>query len=289
LVTCVAAVSVITAAERVAPPRHTGTIKTGALDEVSGLAASRRNSGILWMHNDGASPHVFAVKSSGKLVTRLRLGVDVEDVEDMAIGPGPVAGADYLYIADIGSNKISRREIRVYRLPEPNLRGKTPKETNAEDVETFRLAYPDGAHNAEALLIDPLTGDLYVVTKEPVRARVYVCVAADLTTAAPATLKLVASLSVQNVSAGDISRDGRIIILRREERGWLWDRSPAESIVHALQRTPIMIPVRGEGQGSNGEAVGFHPDSRGYYTVSEGENEAISVFPLIPLPHGADR
>jgi hypothetical protein len=46
------------------------------------------------------------------------------------------------------------------------------------------------------------------------------------------------------------------------------------------------VLVRAGGQAQNGEAVGFAPDGKSYYTVSEGDQEAIVIF---PVPAGAVR
>ena len=64
------------------------------------------------------------------------------------------------------------------RFAEPDLAGQRGQQLDVEEAEEFRLSYPDGPHDAEALLVDPVTGDLFIVTKEKQRARVYT-VAAD--------------------------------------------------------------------------------------------------------------
>src|SRR5690606_9928439 len=38
-------------------------------------------------------------------------------------------------------------------------------EVTLNDVVRFTLMYPDGAHDAEGFMVDPLTGDFYLVTK----------------------------------------------------------------------------------------------------------------------------
>jgi len=77
-----------------------------------------------------------------------------------------------------------------------------------------------------------------------------------------------------------VSRDGTLMILRREDQGWLWTRSSNESWATALERDPEAVPVRGKKQGENGEAVAFHAVGTGYYTVSEGQKERIYAFDL---------
>jgi hypothetical protein len=89
-----------------------------------------------------------------------------------------------------------------------------------------------------------------------------------------------ATLAVDKVSGGDISRDGGLVLLRREDRGWLWNRAAGESLQQALARDPQEVPVRGKKQGPNGEAATFDPTGGGYYTISEGKKEWIYKFDL---------
>ena len=143
-----------------------GKIKVPELEETSGLAASRLNPDVFWLHNDGNSGQLFAVSASGKLVAFLSCKAPIKDLEDIAIGPGPQRGVDYLYLGDIGDNDGRRREIRVVRFPEPKLSGPRGQQLTVADAEEIRLIYPDGPHDAEALLVAPETGNLFVVTKE---------------------------------------------------------------------------------------------------------------------------
>ncbi len=257
-----------------------GKIKPTELREISGLAASRRNADVLWLHNDGDSGQLFAVSTSGKLVAQVRCRASIDDLEDIAIGPGPVKGVDYLYLGDIGDNDQRRREIRVLRFAEPDLSGKRGQQLDVAAVEEFRLTYPDGPHDAESLLVDPVTGDLLIVTKEEEQARVYSVAGEQLQDRAVAKLAAAGKLDVDEISAGAISLDGSRIILRREGRGWLWIRVEGEPVAAALARRPMEVPVRGKRQGPNGESISFGPHGDRYYTVSEGKKQAIYQFDL---------
>jgi hypothetical protein len=274
------------AAEDAEVVRELGNIEVKKLNEISGLAASRQNRDVVWVHNDGNSRLVFAVNTSGKLAALVSWPDEIEDFEDIAIGPGPKAGTDHLYLGDIGDNREQRREIRVVRFVEPQLLGDSVRQIEVEAAEVFRLVYPDGAHNAEALIVDPMSGDLYIVTKEKRNARLFVCPAGQLEDNASVTLELICRLEIDGVSGGDIAPDGSLIILRREAQGWLWNRGNGQSVAAALQRPPQLIPVRGSRQGPNGEAVSFSPDGHRYFTVSEGKQQVICAFQLPEI--GAD-
>lgn len=263
-----------------AEPRELGRIKVKQLDEASGITASRQNAFVYWLHNDGDSGKVFAVRATGKLAAAIDCPIAVADLEDIAIGPGPVAGADYLYLGDVGDNKSNRREVQVVRFPEPILSSNSAPDVDVKSCERIRLEFPDGPHDCETLLVDPVMGDLFVVTKEPSRTRVYTAAAAELGDGVTIKLRLAGTLGVADVSAGAISPDGRWILLRQEAHGWLWPRGAGETIAEAMARPFRSVPVRGDRQGPNGEGITFSADGSSYVTVSEGKKPAICEFPL---------
>lgn len=260
-----------------------GRIASNQLDEVSGIAASRQNPNILWMHNDGDADRLYAVHTSGQVVARVLLPVKITDLEDIAIGPGPEHGVDYLYLGDIGGNDEDRGKVRVFRFPEPKFRSGHSIEMTAGKMERLRLTYPrDKSYDAETILVDPATGDVYIVTKESKRARVFVARADRWKENGQTMLEPLGKLDLKYISGGDISRDGSHILLRRESRGWLWSRGEGESISAALAKPPRQVPVRLEDQSLNGEAIAFEPDGSAYYTVSEGQREPIGQFRIRP-------
>jgi hypothetical protein len=149
------------------------------------------------------------------------------------------------------------------------------------------LTYPDGRHNAETLLVEPETGDIYIVTKDKARSRLYRAAAAKLRGNSPTVMELIAYLKVEDVSGGDISRAGDLVVLRKEDRGWIWSRRAGETLAAVLARAPSPVRVRSRDQGNNGEAVGFSPEGSSYFTASEGKNPTISRFP-VPVGPAAD-
>src|SRR6185503_3116026 len=149
-----------------------GRVSFSALTEASGIAASRRNYGVLWTHNDGSEGKVYALTTNAVRLATFALGQTVEDVEDIAVGPGPTNGISYLYVGDIGGSARSgdlRHDLKLFRIPEPAVDlawASSPRSLNFADVSMFTLIYPDGSYNAETLLVDPLTADIWIVTKE---------------------------------------------------------------------------------------------------------------------------
>ena len=88
------------------PPVAVGTVAHTALTEIPGIAISRQNDSVIWAHDDsGDENRVFAMATDGTHLGIFYLtGAAATDWEDMAIGPGPIAGQPYLYVADTGNN-----------------------------------------------------------------------------------------------------------------------------------------------------------------------------------------
>jgi hypothetical protein len=266
-------------------PVHLVNLDNKSVKESSGIAASQRNSGIFWTHNDsGDGPFIFAFDRQGKHRGVWRVaGARAIDWEDMAIGPGPGRGRSYLYIGDIGDNTRKRAQITVYRVAEPRI---TPKDSSStvktarqtESADVIRLKYPDGKHDAEALLIHPLTGDLYVITKvRGAAARVY-----KLRAPAPksgmSTLSYVGEFRFPNpflgfITGGAISPDGRRVIISDylgacelilpDRRGVAFDE--------IWKQSPQPVDIGGfPGVRRQGEAICYRPDGLAVLATSEG-------------------
>lgn len=251
-----------------------GRIDDPDIDESSGLVASRRNPGRLWTHNDsGDDPDIYCLDGQARTCGVWRVtGAEAFDWEDIAAGPGPRAGEPYLYVGDIGDNIDHRSQIVVYRLPEPTVGAPGPVGTKSsptatEKADALRLRYPDGPHDAEALLVHPVSGDVYVVTKDPRGAGVYKA-AAPLDPATVATLTRVTTLQLggEVVTGGDVSGDGTRVALCTYTRGGelvLPTGAPFDQI-WAQPLTPVTLGPR-----LQGESIAYRLDGRALLTTSE--------------------
>ena len=132
-----------------------------AIGEDSGLALSPQHPGVLWTVNDSGNPPVlFALDATGATAARLTLTVPNTDWEAVAAWRDGT-GRALLAAADIGDNLAARSQIQITIVAEPaTLRSQTLK-----PLRRLVLRYPDGAFDAESLLIDPRTQRMYVVTK----------------------------------------------------------------------------------------------------------------------------
>jgi hypothetical protein len=137
----------------------TSLVPLPSLSEASGLTLSHRTPGLLWAHNDSGPPVLFALTTAGVVKGLVRVtGAEIDDWEDITVGACP--GGSCVYIADIGDNGRTRRQIRIYRVAEP-----ASGDSATKPAEAFDAAYPDGAHDAEAMFVTR-DGRLFLITKD---------------------------------------------------------------------------------------------------------------------------
>jgi hypothetical protein len=253
-------------------PQQTGTTADAALTEISGVVQSRAHPGVLWVHNDsGDSARVFAIDKSGATLHQYALGgATAVDWEDIAIAPGVSGGPDTLLLGDIGDNGKTRADVVVYSIAEPD----PATDTATPAATAHHLVYPDGPHDAESLFFDPVTNDLFIVTKELSGQSVVYRKTGGLSSP-DTTLTAVATLDlglVQLVTGADIAADGSAIALRTYGAVFVWSRNSGETVADAFTRAPCHAPSATQQQG---EAIGIDPNGRGYVLLSEGTFQPI--------------
>ncbi len=141
----------------------------------------------------------------------------------------------------------------------------------------------------KTLLVDPLTGDLYLISRDrdadagrPGFAHVFRCPAPQ-EAGVKKTLVLVARFAAPHqIKGGDISPDGKSILLRAHSFKrrtdallWTWDRN--KSLAEILREPGTKVPAAKERQG---EAIGFSEDGLGYYTIGEGLHAPLYRYEL---------
>ncbi|GGI26937.1 hypothetical protein [Pedobacter mendelii] len=254
------------------------------LSEISGLFISKDN--LFFVHNDsGDTSRFFTIDAKGKLISTLYFKGDpskkhfgVTDCEDIAGGPGPVKNKSYIYLGDIGDNGGNRPYVTVYRFAEPS---KFSSNMQIES-EAVHLKYPNGQQDAETLMVDPILKELIIISKRQDTVGIYSTALFfknkdTLTMKKQGSLFLAGKGLAKYVVSGDISRDGRQIILKTYTNVYYWQRNGKESISQTLKRMPIKLPYILERQG---EAIGFSPDGKTYYCISEGKNAVIYRYNL---------
>ena len=266
------------------PPRVVGHLKSRDINESSGLVASK-SPGIYWTHNDsGDGPFIYAIDESGVLRGTWRVvGASARDWEDIAAGPGPDSRKRYLYIGDIGDNDSQRSEIVVYRIPEPPITPTDSRSTKirprlTEPAEAIKLRYPDGKHDAEALLIHPGSGDLYIINKVLLgKASVYKA-RAPLNVDGTSTLVRKADLNVPSlagglITGGAVASDGRSVALCDYLQGYELFLPDGDVNFDDIWQQPFnKINL---GKRPQGESIAYRLDGKGLIATSEGVGSPI--------------
>jgi len=242
------------------------------LHEASGLVASIRNPGMLWTVNDSGNPaEVFLIDSTAAIRMTVKLkDVANRDWEDLTIGKGD-GGKPYLFIGDIGDNYGKRDEKWIYQFEEPVLNG---RDTIINTFDTLVIKLSDGPRDTEAMMIDPLSKDLYLISKRDEKVGVYKIsypFEGDTLIALKTT-----TLSYRSIVGANISKDGQELLMKSYDEVFYWRRKENESLEDMLKREALKMPYKKEVQG---EAICFALNGNGFYTLSESlANRAELMF-----------
>jgi hypothetical protein len=244
-----------------------GELTLKELEEASGLVASQANPGYFWTINDsenGADVFLVDQKMDIKLICKLR-GKTNRDWEDVAIGYDPQTNKNYIYVAEIGDNNAKYLHKMIYRFEEPIKGDSSVLTINQEQIQQIVFQLPEGAKDTEALMIDPLTHDIYIISKREMPVHVY-------RLAYPQSLKdtLVAepiiTLPFTQATAANFSLDGKELLIKNYDSIFYFSRESNETVSQMLMYRPKVLNYIPEPQG---ESIAWALDGSGYYTISE--------------------
>jgi hypothetical protein len=272
-----AASSTTPAASSTAPtaPTRLCQLVDPRLPELSGLVSA--GDKLLAMDDGGSRLELYVLDTGCRVLDVRTAAIDPYDPEDLALG-----GDGTIWFADTGDNRASRATVALLAMH--------PDGTTTVQ----RLAYPDGPHDAEALLLAP-DGTPYIVTKDITGVSGVYRPAAPLTAGGTTAMTRVATVRMTAtgtpggpvgplgqllVTGGAVSRDGRLIALRTYTDAYVWPLRGAD-VVTALAGTPRRIALPPEPQG---EAVSFTEDDA---SLVVGGETVPSDIDLVPLPAAA--
>ena len=296
----------LAACEAAAPPfaQVSGLLVDGELDEISGLAASRRHPDVLWLIDDGGNPaRLFAVSKRGRRLATFAIeGVIKTDWEDLAAFDH--GGKHYLLIADTGDNGGLRRSLQLHVFEEPASlaagdAGKSGKAAALKPAWSIAFRWPDGARDCEAVAVDAARGQILLVSKKrqppelfslPLRPRgngLQVVRKLGTLTGVPMSgaeerQSHPERARIRNqVTAADVAPDGRTLAVLTYHDVLLYPRGEKETWAQALRRAPDTHELPWLPQP---EALGWSADGRGLFATGE-----FAPAPLLFLnPPGVD-
>ena len=281
LLSCTSCMEMISTSDSFNEAQDLGVIENKAINEASGIVASYRNKGLLWTHNDsGDANRIYSMDANGKGTREFYLeGATNRDWE--AIGMAAFPEGSFIYVGEVGDNNAVHTESAIYRVPEPEITASTPKTNTLKNVQKISYKYPDGARDAETILIDQSTKDIFIISKRESTKRLYRLPYPQSYTQTT-TAEFVQELTTFSTGSGqqlyltdgNVSVDNQEIIVKSYFQIFHWRRKSGETIPDALKRTPLILPYGIEPQG---EGVCFAQDGSGYYTISEESDSKIPV------------
>lgn len=254
-----------------------------ALAELSGLAmVGGKTYGI---GDSGTDDSVVVLDGDCAVTGTVPVPVDPYDIEDMGVD------ADgRLWLADTGDNQRIRSTVALIDL-----------DPASGDGQLHRLTYPDGPHDAEALLVQR-DGVPLIVTKEVLVANGIYRPAGGasldgLASPGPTALERVGELRLGPtttpggpvpvggstlVTGGAVSADGTVAALRTYTDVYLFS-APDGDLARALTTTtPVRVALPNQPQG---EAIAFTPDGD---LLAGSESAGGPLPPLQVLPGAVD-
>ena len=273
-----------------------GRLENGAINEASGLVASRRDPRLLWTMNDEGAPYLYAVDHDGDHRGRLNID-DAKNRDWEDLGAFVHEGEPYIVVADIGDNEARRRFVTLYVVHEPDLSDDRKQKQKAAWRIDFR--YEDGPRDAEAIAVDAPNRRVLVLSKREIPAALYEVplFPGDDDVAVAKRLGAVDSLpqpSRRDVaiaphidtwywqpSGMDLSHDGTAAIVLTYSAIYLYRREGGEDWYATLRRAPLAF---GLGNIREAESIAFAPGDRQIFFTVEDRHAPLFRIDLEGAP-----
>jgi len=258
-----------------AKPATVCTISDQRLSELSGLAVTGK--GYLAI-NDGSDDarrrRIFTLTSRCAVSRTVAYPSRPRDTEDLALAPDGT-----LWVADIGDNGRSRETVGLWKLA-----------PGAARPVLHRFTYPDGPHDAEALLLNG-DGTPIIVTKDPFTAGLYVAATTPRAKATTALRKAgsfrIPDTSTSNpfgiagrlvLTGGATAPDGTKVALRTYADAFEFRVTGGDVITAVTTGKAVTTALPDEPQG---ESLAYSADGASLLTVSETAGAPAGSKPTI--------
>ncbi len=279
------------------PMRQAGTFADPRLDESSGVAASRLHPGQFWTHNDsGDVARLLRFDADGQTTAVVNLPLskptDWEDLASFVWKDRPL-----LLIGDVGDNGARRDFVTLWLLAEQDWSAAINR-PHARPIR-LDLRYADGPRDCESVAVDPVRGEVMLITKiDPRRdfmdqSAVYLFDLADALQRVreadaaaspseplePLTVERVATLPLKIATGADVSPDGLRCVVNTYGHAFVFTRRPDEAWPAAFARPPRTVTLGPRGQS---EAIAFAHDGQGLILTTEGKHKPFWTVEMEP-------
>ncbi|HMJ89427.1 MAG TPA: hypothetical protein VK530_06405 [Candidatus Acidoferrum sp.] len=257
------------AQEEVAPGvLKVGFIENPVITESSGIIPSRKRRDTFWTHNDGGLDVVYAISREGAPLGEWKIkDVDLDNIEDIATGPGG------LYVADIGNNTGERNEVRVVRIPEPN----PIRSGEVRPRRIWTLTYPDDAFDAESFFILKSRG--YILSRELSNGEARLYRFPLNKRGATFELEGLCKFNVDDEPRGaDVTADGRRVAVITSSGAYLFTFDKTGFPIDGIVEPTLFVPF------SDNSMEGCTFTTEGLLVSSEGRNIYLFTDAAFQLP-----
>ncbi len=257
--------------------------------ESSGLGISTFVQDAIWTINDsGQSNELFLLQTDGNLLARFELP-DAKNVDWEAMSQFTIDGHSYLLVADVGDNLKNRKDYQLHLFREPDCSKVILPPTELPikrkvNSTTIGFNYEDGPKNCEAICVDVIAKEIWLVEKVYYDASqkkppgIYTLPLSLEANATPQVAKRIGDFAPRNVTGMAFSPDGKRLLIRNYLNAHLYSRTEKETWRHVVKkRTPteVVLPIQRQG-----EAVCFTPDSSAALLTSEFKRQPIWLVGL---------
>ena len=276
---------------------HVGQLENSEIDEASGLAASRRRSDLLWIHNDsGASPRLYAVgldgRDRGTVDVRGAFNVDWEDLASFQLDH-----VSYLLIADVGDNDAERESVMLYIVQEPELRGDRFAAGTAVSVQwSLEVVFEDGPVDNEGVAVDVARQRILLLSKRTVPLRLYEVPLHPSDSQVGSVVRAALVAEIANIpqptivdleedslfgqfrsqgTALDVTPDARELLVVTYANAYRFRRAVAENWQQAVSRPPAQVALPTLAQA---EAGAYSRDHQSLFVTSEQRPSPLFRF-----------
>lgn len=269
---------------------YVSSLSDDRINESSGLAYSSKYPDLAYTINDEDGP-IYAVRpSTGKVVGTIKLdGVELGDPESLYVDP-----YGHIWLGDLGDNDEERDDVAIYAFNEPGAGNFHVKETLK-----FRVSFDGGPTNVEAMLVDPISGQVYLIhkTKKEKDSSVY---------ALPNPLVNGQTNQARNldkpmpkwVTDGIITPDGTRALVKTEDEIYVYDptdwklldqfktRKIGQSETITIEPDQKNVLIGAEGEGSPLLRIPLPADARPTSTETPAESALSNLQDFEPVPVG---
>ncbi|MFV0389949.1 MAG: hypothetical protein ACK5NT_14490 [Pyrinomonadaceae bacterium] len=259
-------------------PKVVGRISSEYISESSGLVFSKCNNGVLWTHNDsGNSNEIFALNTEGKFLGRWQVtnstNIDWEDIATKKTGE-----KCFLLIGDFGGNAAPRNDFVIFKVAEPKVSPADAKQgtlSRTEPASKLVFKYPDKNQDAEALVVNPNTNALYIITKNLNDSAVVYKITGEkpFETAEKLYAINLPALPKGSVTGGDVAPDGKHLVLTDYFLAYEYVLPERENDFEKIfTQSPNPIEI---GERKQGEAIAYSLNGNSILVTSEGHNSPL--------------